>query len=78
MFAYRVVAWDPDIEDRTAPQNITYFLDKTNDFADHFSIDNQGYFRLVLLLGREGTLSFLFYLFPKFFFNIFLFIGSSI
>ena len=55
-----MVAWDPDIEDRTAPQNITYFLDKTNDFADHFSIDNQGYFRLVLMLG---TLVFLFNIF---------------
>ena len=36
----QVTAVDPDV-DRNAPQNITYFLDKTNPVSSHFAINNQ-------------------------------------
>jgi len=50
----QVSAYDPDIEDRNAPQNITYFLDKTNEISSHFAIDaDKGALRIVKPLDRD-------------------------
>jgi len=49
-----VIANDPDIRDRSAPQNITYFLDKTNEISSHFSIDKDtGALRIIKPLDRD-------------------------
>ncbi len=50
----QVSAFDPDIQDRQAPQNITYFLDKTNEISSHFAIDaDTGALRIVKPLDRD-------------------------
>jgi len=50
----QVTAHDPDIPDPNKPQNITYFLDKTNDLSSHFSIDpDTGALRIVKPLDRD-------------------------
>ena len=45
IYLSRVQATDPDIGDDSVPQNITYFLDKTNPYAPHFRITNDGALR---------------------------------
>ena len=50
----QVSAFDPDIRDKQAPQNITYFLDKTNEISSHFAIDaDSGALRIVKPLDRD-------------------------
>ena len=52
----QVSAFDPDIQGGQwwAPQNITYFLDKTNEISSHFDIDaNTGALRIVRPLDRD-------------------------
>ena len=50
----QVTAYDPDIKDRNAPQNITYFLDQTNEISSHFAIDPQtGALRIIKPLDRD-------------------------
>ena len=49
-----VHAYDPDIEDRNAPQMIRYYVDPSNSMADHFSIDPRtGAVRIVKPLDRD-------------------------
>jgi len=50
---FKVQATDPDIEDPSVPQNITYFLDETNQIAPHFRITNDGALRIVKALDRD-------------------------
>ena len=50
----QVSAYDPDIGDRNAKQNITYFLDNTNPISSHFAIDaDSGALRIVKPLDRD-------------------------
>ena len=50
----QVTAIDPDVRDRNAPQNITYFLDKTNEISSHFAIDpDTGALRIIKPLDRD-------------------------
>lgn len=50
----QVTAYDPDIQDRNAPQNITYFLDQTDEVSSHFTIDpTTGSLRIVKPLDRD-------------------------
>ena len=50
----QVSAYDPDVKDRNAPQNITYFLDKTNEISSHFAIDSHtGALRIIKPLDRD-------------------------
>merc|ERR1719342_1618590 len=49
-----VSAFDPDIRDKSAPQNITYFLDKTAEISSYFAIDAEtGALRIVKPLDRD-------------------------
>jgi len=49
----QVTALDPDLP-RNDPQNITYFLDKTNEISSHFAIDSEsGALRIVKPLDRD-------------------------
>jgi len=50
---FKVQATDPDIEDPTAPQRITYFLDQSNQIAEYFQISNDGALRIVKPLDRD-------------------------
>lgn len=50
----QVTAEDPDVRDRNAIQNITYFLDQTNEISSHFEIDpDTGALRIVKALDRD-------------------------
>ncbi len=49
----RVSAVDPDIGDTTVPQNITYFLDQTNQIASFFQISSDGAIKIVKALDRD-------------------------
>lgn len=52
IFFLQVEAYDPDITDRNAPQNIVYSLVK-QDQKNFLSIDNDGCLRLTKPLDRD-------------------------
>ena len=49
----RVSAIDPDIGDTSVAQNITYFLDQTNQIASFFQITPDGSIKIVKALDRD-------------------------